>query len=80
MLTVDGKSMTSRRVTSVNLRVDKRTPIVVDMLAMDLLGFDLLLRLDIIHLLSSVHINEYGEANFPNKVISIGAADGVKIE
>ena len=68
VLTVDGKSMTSRGVTSVNLRVDERTPVVVDMLAVDgdLLGFDLLLRLDIIHLLGSVNINEYGEANFPN--------------
>ena len=35
VLTVDGKSMTSRGVTSVNLRVDKRTSVVVDMLAMD---------------------------------------------
>ena len=74
--------MTSRVVTSVNLRVDKKTPVVVDMLAMDgdLLGFDLLLGLDIIHLLGGVHINEHGEANFPNKVFSVGPADAVKIE
>ena len=35
VLTVDRKNMTSRGMTSVNLRVDKRTPVVVDMLAMD---------------------------------------------
>ena len=82
VLTVDRKSMTSRWVTSVNLRVVKRTPIVVDMLAMegDLLGFDLLLGLGVIPLLGGVHINEYSEANFPNKVFSVGVADAVKIE
>ena len=59
VLTVDGKSMKSRGVTSVNLRVDKRTPVVVDILTMDgdLLGFDLLLRFDVICLLGGVHIN-----------------------
>ena len=74
--------MTSRGVTSVNLWVDKRTPIVVDMLAMDgdLLGFDLLLGFDVIRLLGGVHINEHGEANFPKEVVSVGAADAVKIE
>ena len=74
--------MTSRGVTSVNLRVDERTPVVVDMLAVDgdLLGFDLLLGLDVIRLLSGVNINEHGEANFPNEVFSVGAADAVKIE
>ena len=74
--------MTSRGVTSVNLWVDKRISIVVDMLAMDgdLLGFDHMLGLDVIRLLGSVHINEHGEANFPNKVFSVGAADAVKIE
>ena len=68
VLTIDRKSMTSREVTSVNLWVDKRTLIVVDMLAMDgdLLGFDLLLGLDVIRLLGGVHINEHSEANFPN--------------
>ena len=68
VLNFDGKSMTSRGVTSVSLRVDKRTPVVVDMLAMDgdLLGFDLLLGLDVLHLLGGVHINEHGEANFRN--------------
>ena len=55
---------------------------MVDMLAMDgdLLGFDLLLGLYVIHLLGSVHINEHGEANFLNKVFIVGAADTVKIE
>ena len=55
---------------------------MVDMLAMDgdLLGFDLLLGLDIICLLGGIHINEHGETNFPNKVFSVGAADTVKIE
>ena len=50
VLTVDGKSMTSRGITIVNLRVDKRNPVVVDMLAIDgdLLGFDLLFGLDVI--------------------------------
>ena len=82
VLTVDGKIMTSRGMTSVNLRVDKRTPVVVDMLAMDgdLLGFDLLLGLDVIRLLGGVHVNEHGETNFPNEVFSVGAADAVKIE
>ena len=82
VLTVDGKNMTSKGVTSVNLRVDKRTPVVVDMLAMDgdLLGFDLMLVLDVIRLLGGVHINEHGEANFPNEVFSVDAADAVKIE
>ena len=74
--------MTSMGVTSVNLQVDKRTPVVVDMLAMDgdLLGFNLLLGLDVIRLLGSVYINEHGEDNFPNEVFSVGAADTVKIE
>ena len=74
VLTIDGKSMTSKGVTSVNLQVDERTPIVVDMLAVDgdLLGFDFLL--------GRVNINEHGEANFPNEVFSAGAADTVKIE
>ena len=82
VLTIDGKGMTSRGVTSVNLQVDKRTPIVVDMLPMDgdLFGFNLLLGLDVIHLLGDVHINEHGEANFPNKVFSVSADDAVKIE
>ena len=55
---------------------------MVDMLAMDgdLLGFDLLLGLDVIRLLGGVHINEHGEANFPNNVFSVGATDAVKIE
>ena len=55
---------------------------MVDMLAVDggLLGFDLLLGLDVIHLMDSVSINEHGEANFPNEIFSVGAADAVKIE
>ena len=55
---------------------------MVDMLAVngDLLGFDLLFGLDVICLLGGVHINEHSEANFPNKVFSVGAADAVKIE
>ena len=74
--------MTSRGVTSVNLRVDKRAPVVVDMLAIDgdLLGFDLLFGFDVICPLDGVHKNEHGEANFPNEVFSVGAADAVKIE
>ena len=55
---------------------------MVDMLAMDgdLLGFDLLLGLDVFRLLGGVHINEHSEANFPNEVFSVGTADAVKIE
>ena len=82
VLTIDRKSMTSRGVTSVNLLVDKPTPVVADTLAMDgdLSGFDLLLGFDVIRLLGGVHINEHGEANFPNEVFSVGTADAVKIE
>ena len=60
----------------------RETPWVVDMLTMDgdLLGFNLLLEFDVICLLGGVHINEDGEANFPNKVFSVGTADAVKIE
>ena len=82
VLNVDGKSMTGRGVTSVNLRMDERTPVVYDKLAGDgdLLGFDLLLGIDVIRLLSGVNINKHGEANFPNEVFRVGAVDAVKIE
>ena len=62
--------------------MDERTPVVYDMQAVDgdLLGFDLLLGIDVIRLLSGVNINKHGEANFPNEVFSDGAADALKIE
>ena len=69
-------------MTNVNLRIDERTPVVYDMLAVDgdLLRFNLLLGIDVIRLLSGVNINKHGEANFPNEVFSVGTEDALKIE
>ena len=72
VLTINGKSMASRGVSSVTLQVGERIFVVVEMLAMNgnLSGFHVLLGLDVIHLFG-VHINERGEVNFLSKVPTI---------
>ena len=80
VLTADGKRLASHGVGSVTLEVANRDPLKTDVLIVDsqLLGFDLLLGIDIIKALGGVRIDGRGEAHFSEAGAPLCAA--IKLE
>lgn len=61
----------SQGVRSMEVHIDSWDPINIDVLVVEskLLGFNLLLRMDFIESLGSVHITKMGEVRFVNTLI-----------
>ena len=66
VLTVDGEILRSNGVGTITLAVDNVSPVKVDVLVVDspMLGFDMLIGMDIIKTLGGVRINQAGDAIF----------------
>ena len=67
VLTVGGRTLSCRGIGTVQLGVSNRNPLDIKVLVVDgaLLGFDLLLGLDVIKQLGGVIVTSTGDVNFP---------------
>ena len=66
VLTVDGKTLRSNGIGTITLAVDNVSPVKADVLVVNssLLGFDMLISMDIIRMLGGVHIEQFSDAIF----------------
>ena len=66
VLTVDGKTLRGNGIRTITLAVDNVSLVKADVLVVNssLLGFGMLIGMDIIRMLGEVHINQSGDANF----------------
>ena len=66
VLTVDGKTLRSNGIGTITLEADNVSPVKADVLVVNssLLGFDMLLGMDIIRMLSGVRIDQSGNVIF----------------
>ena len=73
--TADGRTLKCRGYSKIKLALKQASPMIVEVLVIDrqLLGFDLLLGIDVIKELRGVHLTESGEACFrnPNRCAAI---------
>ena len=74
ILTASRKCLLSHGVGSITLTVTNRCPLKTNVLVVNSkpLGFDLLLGMDVIKKLDSVHINEGGKAHFAEAAHTLG--------
>ena len=75
ILMADRKCLLSHDVGSITLTVTNRNPLKINVLVVNSkpLGFDLLLGMDVIKKLGSMHINERGKAHFAEAAHTLGA-------
>ena len=75
ILTAGRKCLLSHGVGSITLTVTNRNPLKTNMLVVNSkpLGFNLLLGMDVIKKLGSVHINKGGKAHFAEAALTLGA-------
>ena len=73
MLTADRKLTRNQGIADVKLSVKNSNPVKIDILVVDskLLGFNILLKIDIIKKLGGVHINKLSEVRFFNPPIYV---------
>ena len=66
ILTVDGKTLRGNSIGTITLAVDNVSPVKADVLVVNssLLGFDMLIGMDIIRMLGGVHIDQSGDDIF----------------
>ena len=66
VLTVDGKPLHGNSIGTITLAVDNVSPVKADMLVVNnsLLGFDMLIGMDVIKMLGGVYIDPSGDAIF----------------
>ena len=80
VLTVDGKTLHSNGIGTITLAVDNVSPVKADVLVVDslLLGFDMLISMNIIKMLGKVCINQSSDAIFSRTELCVSAA--IRIE
>ena len=66
VLTVDGKTLRGNGIGTITLAVDNVSPVKADVLVVNssLLGFDMLIGMDIIRMLGGVHTDQSDDAIF----------------
>ena len=75
VLTANGRTLKCHGYGKIKLGLEWAQPVIVEVLVVDrrLLGFDLLLRIDVIKELGGVHLTESGEVHLrnPNRCAAI---------